>query len=88
MVKSTFWMLVITPLLACVTPMGTMTLSPVPAGGGPGVPPPARCVPECARGERCNLETRTCETLPCGGRCQEGQTCDESGSVPRCVSGK
>ncbi|HVE85680.1 MAG TPA: hypothetical protein VND93_22655 [Myxococcales bacterium] len=27
-----------------------------------------------------------CRPLPCGGQCHQGQRCDETAIVPRCVS--
>jgi hypothetical protein len=70
-------------ILGCATPAGTVYPAGVP---GAEANPPARCVPDCASDQRCNPETRSCERLPCGGRCTEQQHCDASGPVEQCVS--
>ena len=43
------------------------------------------CYTWCAEGTRCNPETGLCESIPCGGKCKPGESCDRSGLVDKCV---
>ena len=46
------------------------------------------CYANCPPGTSCNPATGYCDELPCRGLCPEGQWCDTSGPLPRCVSTK
>jgi hypothetical protein len=43
------------------------------------------CFTWCGRGTKCNPATGLCEPIACGGECGEGEYCEESGAVPKCV---
>ena len=43
------------------------------------------CYTWCAEGTQCNPETGLCESIPCGGKCKPGESCDQSGLVDKCI---
>jgi len=45
------------------------------------------CYADCPPGTTCNRATGYCDELPCRGLCTNGQLCDTSGPLPRCVAG-
>lgn len=43
------------------------------------------CFTPCDHGTVCDPETGYCDPLPCGEECDEGERCDLSRPIPRCV---
>jgi hypothetical protein len=43
------------------------------------------CYAPCDHGTVCNYETGYCDVLPCGEPCDEGERCDTTLVVPRCI---
>ena len=45
------------------------------------------CYAVCQQGESCNEKTGLCEPLPCRGRCNASETCEEGFFGVKCVPG-
>ena len=43
------------------------------------------CYGPCVEGTRCNKATGTCDPIPCRGRCQMNEKCDQNGPLEKCV---
>jgi len=76
---------VIVPVLPALTPaQDNAVRSTLAAAASPnssiGIPP-RPCPEHTARTD----PDGKCRPLPCGGQCREGQRCDETAIVPRCV---
>ncbi len=76
---------------ACATPAASAAVSAAVVNTAVGVGvagyerSQGRCVSTCPVGTACVPKTGLCEPLPCRGRCQANERCEQSGLIERCV---